>query len=157
MKHDTLPEIGSTNSRLASAALLAAAAAGTAFTGLFAFPLPDGASTRPLYIAAIICGALSGWLHMRRGLGEGIGRAALGGVSAAISALIYFLPVAGLRQTVRVYKFAQIDSAADLLEFLIERMIDVFWMAVSPPTLFTILIGGAVAGMLSESVRQYWD
>lgn len=157
MKHETLPEIGSTNSRLASAGLLALAAWGAAYTGLFAFPLPNGASERPVYVAAIICGALAGWLHMRRGLGEGMGRAALGGVSAAISALMYFMPVAGLRMTVKVYKFAQFDSATALIEFWLARMIEVFWMAAAPPTLFAILIGGAVAGLLSESARQYWD
>ena len=153
----TLPEIHSVSSRLASSAFLAAAAIGTAFTGLVADPPPEGFSTRPIYGAALICGALAGWLHMRRGLGEGTGRAALGGVSAAISALIYFLCVSGLWQTFRVYRFTKFDTAAGLFEFMIERMVDTFWTAALPPTLFTILIGGAVAGMLSESVRQAWD
>lgn len=153
----TLPEIVSSSNRLASAALLAVAAAGTVFTALAVDPMHPEASVRPIYGSAMMCGGLAGWLHMRRGLGDGIGRAALGGVSAAISGLIYFMFFAGLRQVVRVYNFTQFNSVSELLEYMIERMVDVFWIAAGPPTLFTILIGGALAGMLSEAIRLWWD
>lgn len=146
-----------TNSRLASALLMAVAALGTIYTALSTHGLAPGASARPIYVAAAAAGMVAGWLHMRRGLGAGLGRAALGGVSVGVTGTIYFFVLAGVRETVRAYRFTQFDSATALLDNLVLRMIDVFWIATEPQTLLTILIGAATAGMYAEHVRRVWD
>lgn len=144
-------------SRLASALLMAIAALGTVYTALTSHAPDPGASTRPIYAAAAAAGMIAGWLHMRRGLGHGLGRAALGGVSAGVTGTIYFFVLAGVHETVRAYRYTQFDTATALLDALVLRMIDVFWIATEPQTLLTILIGAATAGMYAEHVRRVWD
>lgn len=144
-------------SRLVAAMLMAATSYAAMSQALALHPPEDGVSIRSYFVGALLCGLIAGWKHMGRALGDGLGRAALGGVSAGISGLIYFLVIAGLRQTVRAYRFTQFDSPGKLFAYIIEQMVAVFWIAMEPQVLITILIGAAAAGVASETARRLWD
>jgi hypothetical protein len=144
-------------SRLAAAVLMAVAGCGTVYTALSSHVLGPEASARPIYAAAAAAGMVAGWFHISRGLGHGLGQAALGGVSAGVLGTIYFLVLAGVWQTVDAYRYTHFDSVMALLDNLVLQMVKVFWIATEPQSLLTILIGAATAGMYAEHVRRAWD
>jgi hypothetical protein len=104
-----------------------------------------------------VSGMIAGWLHMQRALGVGVWRAALGGVSTGVSGLIYFLLLAGLYDIVKSYRYTKFDSATDLLDHIVLKMLDVLSMAVETQTFATILVGSLMAGIYAEYVRRVWD
>jgi hypothetical protein len=143
-------------SRLASSLLMAIAALGSVSTAL-STPVLDAGAARPIYVGAAAAGMLAGWLHMRRGLGAGLGRDALGGISVGVTGTICFFVLAGVGETVRAYRFTQFDNATALLDNLVLHMIDVFCIVIELLTLLTLLIGAATAGMYAEHFRRVWD
>jgi hypothetical protein len=111
----------------------------------------------PAWAAAAMAGMLAGWFHVHRSLGKGFVRAALAGINAGITALLYFAVLAAAYNTLRAYRYTKFDTATALLEHVVLRIVDVCLVALEPQVCATILIGSAVAGTYAEQMRRAWD
>jgi hypothetical protein len=157
MRARPAPGEGWTSSRLGAAIFFALAAWGSAYTALSLHQPPPGLALRPIFAAAAMAGMLAGWFHVHRSLGKGFVRAALAGINAGITALLYFAVLAAAYNTLRAYRYTKFDTATALLEHVVLRIVDVCLVALEPQVCATILIGSAVAGTYAEQMRRAWD
>lgn len=137
-------------------AALALAAAGF-FTGALVLPyLPAVAQSGMLPVVAGCFGLILGWRVIGRAVGKGMWMTAQAGMRASVYMVILVLFFLGLVQMIRLSVRMRYDGPMDALTDIVSQGIEFGIAALKPDVIIVLLVGGALAGVLSEWAHRRW-
>ncbi len=146
-----------TGGKAGAAAVMSAAALGAVFVFWYHNPPTQFESTRPGYIAAMIIGAMVGWVHLGSRLGKGFFHSVLVALTAAAFGLLYYLVLAAIRATWLVYSYSSFETMMELFNYITAKVVDGFFDFMQPEVVFALIFGAIIAGILSEWYNIIWD
>jgi hypothetical protein len=118
--------------------------------------MPEATSVGYLRELTALLGAVIGWRVMGNSVGFGYFRAIGSGWKTMIVLVLFALLAFGiiemLQQSVRMRYDGPIEAILDVFNRMLDRSAPVF----TPQVLGAILIGGGVAGILTENASRRW-
>jgi hypothetical protein len=126
----------------------------TALTYIPNMPEAGRVGSMPLMVALL--GAIVGWRVMGNAVGKGYFRAIGSGWKTMIVLIFFALLLFGiyemLQQSVRMRYDGPLEAILDVFQRMLDRSLPI----LSPQVLAAIVIGGGIAGMLTENANRRW-
>ena len=144
-------------SRILTALMFGAAAAGMAALHFALAPHPDLISTREVYIGAAIVAVIAGWRGVGTRLGHGVAGSGLAGLGSAVAAGGLFSIVAGVRSVIESYGYTHFRTVEALLLHAVEKSAQMGVALVQSPILCLALLAAICVALLGEAARFAWD
>lgn len=128
------------------------------FTAQIVVPhLPEGTKYEHMWQVAAVVGLACGWMIMgpmaRRGYVRSVGSGMKTAVIATAWALLVYAIGEMLRQTLRNMYDGPMEAVVDIVRIFIKFGAYVLF----PDVLAVLLVGGGLAGMLTEWAAKRWD
>jgi hypothetical protein len=143
-----------TGAKLMAAACYAVV--GFIMANYYAMNMPDASSAGPIREGAAAVGAVIGWWVMGPLAGKGYVEAAGAGVKTAVILAVAALFLLALREmlinSVKMRYDTALDAILDVFETMASRSMGLLSLGVFG----TILLGGIVAGLLTENAARRW-
>jgi hypothetical protein len=108
----------------------------------------------PLMLGAL--GAIVGWRVMGTSVGKGYIRAIGSGWKTMIVLIFFALLFFGTYEMLQLSVRMRYDGPLEAILDVFQRMLDRAPPIMAPPVLAAILIGGGVAGILTENASRRW-
>ena len=143
-----------TGAKLMAAASFAVV--GWIMANFFAMNMPDVTSLGPIRVAAAVTGAFVGWSVMGNAVGKGYIEAAGAGIRTALVVMVVALFLLALREMLINSVKMRYDGALDAILDVFQTMGKRAHGLLSLGMVGTILLGGTVAGLLSENAGRRW-
>lgn len=142
-----------------SAKLMAAvcfAVVGWVLANYYAMNMPDASAAGPIREGAAVVGAFVGWMVMGPSVGRGYVEAAGSGIKTAVVLAVVALFFLALREmidnSVKMRYDGALDAILDVFQTMAKRSVSLLSLGVFG----TILLGGIIAGLLTENVGRRW-
>lgn len=118
--------------------------------------MPEAGRVSSLPLMVALLGAIVGWRVMGTSVGKGYVRAIGTGWKTMIVliffALLFFGTYEMLQLSVRMRYDGPLEAILDVFQRMLDRSIPI----LTPSVLAAILIGGGIAGMLTENASRRW-
>jgi hypothetical protein len=139
----------------------AMAAAGFAVVGwitahVYVENMPVATSVGYLREITALLGAIIGWRVMGNSVGKGYLRSIGSGWKTMIVLVFFTLLTFGLYEMLQLSVRMRYDGPIEAILDVFQRMLDRSFPLASIPVLSVMLIGGGIAGMLSENANRRW-
>ena len=118
--------------------------------------MPEGNSVGYLRELTAILGAVIGWRVMGNAAGKGYVRAIGSGWKTMIVLIFFALLFFGTYEMLQLSVRMRYDGPMEAILDVFQRMLDRAPPILTPPVLAAILIGGGIAGMLTENASHRW-
>jgi hypothetical protein len=132
------------------------AVVGWILANYFALNMPDASAVGPIREAAAVIGAVVGWTVMGPSVGKGYVEAAGSGIKTAVVLAFVALFCLALKEmldnSVKLRYDGALDAILDVFQTMAKRAQSLLSMGVFG----TILLGGIIAGLLSENAGRRW-
>jgi hypothetical protein len=132
------------------------AVVGWVLANYYAVNMPDASSVGPIREGAAVVGALVGWQVMGPSVGKGYVEAAGAGIKTAVVLAVVALFLLALREMLDNSVKLRYDGALDAILDVFQTMARRSTGLVSFGVFGTILIGGIIAGLLTEKAGRRW-
>ena len=143
-----------TGAKLVAAACFAVV--GWVMSNYYAMNMPDASAAGPMREWAALIGAIIGWMVMGPSVGRGYVEAAGSGIKTAVVLAVAALFLLALREmldnSVKMRYDGALDAILDVFQVMARRSEALLSLGVFG----TILFGGIVGGLLSESAGRRW-
>jgi hypothetical protein len=126
----------------------------TAHTYVQNMPVPT--SVGYLREMTALLGAIIGWRVMGNSVGKGYLRSIGSGWKTMIVLVFFALLTFGLYEMLQLSVKMRYDGPLDAILDVFQRMLDRSFPLLTLPVLTVMLIGGGVAGMLTENANRRW-
>ncbi len=137
-------------------AALSFAVVGWVLANYYAMNAPDSAALGPVREVAALVGAIVGWKLMGPAVGKGYVEAAGAGVKTAVVLAVVALFLLGLKEmldnSVKMRYDGALDAILDIFQTMVKRSEGLLSLGVFG----TILLGGIIAGLLTENAGRRW-
>lgn len=118
--------------------------------------MPESLRVGRMFEAAVLCGALSGWMISGRARRGSLAEAAATGLRATsvgvLSALVLLAVGAMIKASLRGRYRGPMDAVLDVFE----RFVDYGSALLAVPVLGMLFFGGMLAGMVTEAAGRRW-
>jgi hypothetical protein len=108
----------------------------------------------PLTIALI--GAWQGWMVAGGNAGKGIGMAFANGIRASVQLAFFGLLLFSLYTMFQRAARLRYDGAGEAVIATLELFLEYFLQSLTVPIWGILLVGGAIAGLIVETVSRIW-
>jgi hypothetical protein len=122
----------------------------------FALTMPDASSLGPIREGAAVLGLIIGWRVMGASVGKGYLEAAGSGIKTSVVLVFFALLFLSLKEmlmnSVKMRYDGAMDATLDVFVTMARRSEGLLSLGV----LGTIIIGGIIAGLLTENASRRW-
>lgn len=132
------------------------AVVGFVMANYYAMNMPDASAVGPIRESAAVVGALIGWTVMGPTVGKGYVEAAGSGIKTAVVLAVAALFLLALREMLDNSVKMRYDTALDAILDVFQTMAHRSRALLSLGVFGTILLGGIIAGMLTENASRRW-
>ncbi|WP_128513711.1 TrgA family protein [Tabrizicola thermarum] len=132
------------------------AVVGFVMANYYAMNMPDASAAGPIREGAAVVGALIGWTVMGPTVGKGYVEAAGSGIKTAVVLAVAALFLLALREMLDNSVKMRYDTALDAILDVFQTMAQRSRALLSLGVFGTILLGGIIAGMLTENASRRW-
>ncbi|MBN8632660.1 MAG: TrgA family protein [Rhodobacterales bacterium] len=143
-----------TGAKLMAAASFAVV--GWVLANYYAVNVPDSSSLGPIREGAAAVGAIVGWRVMGPAVGKGYVEAAGSGIKTAVVLAVSALFLLALREMLVNSMKMRYDGALDAILDVFQMMAQRSQALLSLGVFGTILLGGIIAGLLTEKAGRRW-
>lgn len=143
-----------TGAKLMAAASFAVV--GWVMANYYSLNMPDAASAGPLRPAAAFIGAIIGWKVMGPTVGRGYVEAAGAGIKTAAILAVAAIFALALREMLQNSVKMRYESATEAILDVFHTMATRSQGMLSLGVIASLVLGGIVAGMLSENAGRRW-
>jgi hypothetical protein len=137
-------------------AALCFAVVGFVMANYYSMNMPDASSAGPIREGAAVVGALIGWWVMGPAVGRGYVEAAGAGIKTAVILAVAALFLLAMREMLDNSVKMRYDTALDAILDVFQTMARRSHALLSLGVFGTILLGGIVAGLLTENAGRRW-
>lgn len=130
---------------------------GVAGVQIFGPLLPEATPLVGLVPSVVPIGLLCGWLLMGRVAGRGYGQAMGNGISVAVALAFWMTLLWACVEAVERSTKMRYDGPLEAVLGALGLMVEYGALMLDAQLLGVVLIGGAVAGLLTEWVAQRWS
>jgi hypothetical protein len=138
------------------AAALAFAVVGWVLANYYAVNMPDASAAGPIREGAAVLGAIIGWRVMGPSVGKGYVEAAGAGIKTAVVLVFFAILFLSLKEmlenSVKLRYDGAMDATLDVFVTMARRSQGLLSLGV----IGTVLIGGIIAGLLTENASRRW-
>lgn len=132
------------------------AVVGFIMANYYAMNMPDATAAGPIREGAAVVGAVIGWMVMGPTAGKGYVEAAGSGIKTAVILAVAALFLLALREMLDSSIKMRYDTALDAILDVFQTMAQRSYGLLSLGVIGTILVGGIVAGLLTENAGRRW-
>ena len=132
------------------------AVVGFIMANYYAMNMPDATAAGPIREGAAVVGAVIGWMVMGPTVGKGYVEAAGSGIKTAVILAVAALFLLALREMLDSSIKMRYDTALDAILDVFQTMAQRSYGLLSLGVIGTILVGGIVAGLLTENAGRRW-
>lgn len=119
--------------------------------------LPEGMALKPnVYYVNTVLGLVVGWATIGSRTGRGWVSGINAGVTGAVMLVLVGLFVQAANEMTRLAMRNRYDNAMEAIVAIFQIMAEWGLMIMAMPVILTLLIGGAIAGLIGESAAQRW-
>jgi hypothetical protein len=122
----------------------------------FALTMPDATALGPIREGAAVLGLIIGWRVMGPSVGKGYVEAAGSGIKTAVVLVFFALLLLSLKEmlenSVKMRYDGAMDATLDIFVTMARRSEGLLSLGV----IGTIVIGGIIAGLVTESAGRRW-
>ncbi len=118
--------------------------------------LPSGISVGLFRELVGLLGAIVGWKVMGRSVGKGYGAAIGSGWKTMIVLVFFALLFFSIREMVLLSMKMRYEGPMDAVLAVFELMLEQAQALLVPNVLASIVVGGAIAGVLTENASRRW-
>lgn len=118
--------------------------------------LPEGQSATYLPHTVAAIGLWQGWMVMGSHVGNGYYSAIGNGVRTSAQMTFFGLAFFALREMFIRSASLRYDQVGDAVVAALELFIEYFWQMQTTPILATLLVGGIVGAILTETANRLW-
>jgi hypothetical protein len=118
--------------------------------------MPSGTTVGLFRELCGVIGALVGWKVMGGSVGKGYGASIGSGWKTVIVLVFFALLIFSTREMVLLSMKMRYDGPVDAVLAIFELMMEKAQALLTPNVLVSMVVGGAVAGLLSESASRRW-
>ncbi|WP_434620122.1 TrgA family protein [Tabrizicola sp. M-4] len=118
--------------------------------------MPESARVGRMYEVAIACGVLMGWFISGAARRAGMFEAASTGMRTAVIATVSALLVIAVATMLNIAMRGRYRGPMDALLDIVDQFFGFGSFVITLPVLVTIILGGAVAGMITEAAGRRW-
>jgi hypothetical protein len=118
--------------------------------------MPVATSVGYLREMTALLGAIIGWRVMGNSVGKGYARSIGAGWKTMIVLVFFALLTVGLYEMLQLSVRMRYDGPIEAILDVFQRMLDRSFPLATVPVLGVMVIGGAIAGMLSEHASRRW-
>jgi len=104
-----------------------------------------------------VLGAIIGWRVMGNAVGKGYFRAIGSGWKTMIVLIFFALLLFGIYEMLQLSVRMRYDGPQEAILDVFQRMLDRSIPLLNVPVLAAILVGGGIAGMLTENASRRWS
>lgn len=104
-----------------------------------------------------LLGAIIGWRVMGNAVGKGYFRAIGSGWKTMIVLIFFALLLFGIYEMLQLSVRMRYDGPQEAILDVFQRMLDRSIPLLNVPVLTSILVGGGIAGMLTENASRRWS
>ena len=137
-------------------AALSFAVVGWVLANYYAMNAVDSATLGPVREVSALVGAVVGWKLMGPSVGKGYVEAAGAGIKTAVVLAVVALFLLGLKEmldnSVKMRYDGALDAILDIFQTMVKRSEGLLSLGVFG----TILLGGIIAGLLTENAGRRW-
>lgn len=137
-------------------AAISFAVLGWVLANYYAMNMPNASSAGPIREAAALVGAVVGWMVMGPSVGKGYIEAAGSGIKTAVVLAVVALFLLALRAMLENSIKMRYDGALDAILDVFQTMAQLSYALLSLGVFGTILLGGIIAGLLTENAGRRW-
>lgn len=124
---------------------------------LFIPALPQGMAVGYFREISAAIGFVCGWLIMGRAAGRGMSAAINSGIVTSVALLFWCMLGFSIFLMVKKSTRMMYDGPMDALLGIFDMMIEYGALLVQPATPVTLLVGGVIAGLLTEAAGKKWS
>ncbi|WP_374428606.1 TrgA family protein [Tabrizicola sp.] len=142
-----------------AAKLMAAASfavVGWILANYYAVNMPDAAAAGPIREGAALVGVVVGWSVMGNSVGKGYVEAAGAGIKTAVILAVVALFLLALAEMLENSVRMRYEDAMEAILAVVDTMAKRSHALVSLGVFGTVLLGGIVAGLLTENAGRRW-
>ena len=142
-----------------AAKLMAAASfavVGWILANSYAVNMPDAAAAGPIREGAALVGVVVGWSVMGNSVGKGYVEAAGAGIKTAVILAVVALFLLALAEMLENSVRMRYEDAMEAILAVVDTMAKRSHALVSLGVFGTVLLGGIVAGLLTENAGRRW-
>lgn len=118
--------------------------------------MPETQRVGRMYPVAIACGAIMGWFISGAAKRSRMFEAASTGMRTAVIATLAALFLLALGTMIQISLRGRYRSPMDAVLDVLNQFYDFGGLLMNLPVLVTIILGGAVAGMVTEAAGRRW-
>ncbi|MFT5868390.1 MAG: hypothetical protein ACI8TF_000493 [Paracoccaceae bacterium] len=118
--------------------------------------LPEGSALGYFIPTIVVLGVLQGWIVMGRVAGNGWRVAIGGGVRTSVQIAFWGVVIFSLEEMFERSTRLRYDGPGEAAMASIDLFIDFGWLVLTVPVAGTLLIGGAIAGLITEYASRHW-
>ncbi len=137
-------------------AAISFAIVGWILANYYAVNMPDASAAGPIREAAAVIGAIVGWMVMGPTVGKGYVEAAGSGVKTAVVLAVVALFLLALSEMIDKSVKLRYDTALEAILDIFQTMAQRSQALLSLGVFGTILLGGIIAGLLTENAGRRW-
>lgn len=132
------------------------AVVGWILANYYSLNMPDASAAGPIREGAAVVGAIVGWMVMGPSVGKGYVEAAGSGIKTAVVLAVVALFALSLREMLDNSVKLRYDGALDAILDIFHTMAERSQALLSLGVFGTILLGGIIAGLLTENAGRRW-
>ncbi len=118
--------------------------------------LPEGTDMGNFYIVNFVIGLVVGWISVGTRTGRGWVAGINAGITGVVMLVFWGLFVQACNEMTRLAMRNRYDNAMEAIVAIFELMAEWGLLMLTVPIGVTLLIGGAVTGLIAESAAQRW-
>jgi hypothetical protein len=119
--------------------------------------MPEAGRVGSLPAMVAVLGAIVGWRVMGNAVGKGYFRAIGSGWKTMIVLIFFALLLFGIYEMLQLSVRMRYDGPQEAILDVFQRMLDRSIPLLNVPVLAAILVGGGIAGMLTENASRRWS
>jgi hypothetical protein len=119
--------------------------------------MPEAGRVGSLPVMVAVLGAIVGWRVMGNAVGKGYFRAIGSGWKTMIVLIFFALLLFGIYEMLQLSVRMRYDGPQEAILDGFQRMLDRSIPLLNVPVLAAILVGGGIAGMLTENASRRWS
>lgn len=132
------------------------AVVGWVLANYYAVNMPDAAAAGPIREGAALVGVVVGWSVMGNSVGKGYVEAAGSGIKTAVILAVVALFLLALAEMLENSVRMRYEDALEAILAVVDTMAKRSHALLSLGVFGTILLGGIVAGLLTENAGRRW-
>jgi hypothetical protein len=137
-------------------AAISFAVVGWILANYYAMNMPDASAAGPIREGAAVVGVFVGWMVMGPSVGKGYVEAAGSGIKTAVVLAVVALFLLALREMLDNSVKMRYDGALDAILDVFQTMAKRSQALLSLGVFGTVLLGGIIAGLLTENAGRRW-